>query len=177
MKGLSKQKAKAQLKAKRANAKKSGCEDELEDARGDPTRKDELPDLKVALEVAKQNFDDAKELEEEAIVEFDAAAKENFEGVFVIMKKVSVAVNDVYQNVLLANGMSECEYSLKRLYFLFGTTIQAYCGQTAAVYTSFLEDTAVVNPKSSKKLVLQAIEDGGEVKLSSKMKMLVQGQQ
>merc|ERR1711865_92207 len=161
MQGFSKPKARAQAKVKRANKKKTDCADELEEAREDPKRRDELPELREALEEAKTNVNSAKEEEAEIIVEFDAAVKENFDGVFVMLKRVSVAVNNVYQSILLANGMHECEYSLKQLYVLFGTTISAYCAQAAIVYTSFLDDTGVVNQEASRQLILKAIADDG----------------
>merc|ERR1712194_568836 len=163
MRGLNNNKIKAARKVALANEKEEDLDDELREARKDPSLKDEVPGLRDRLAAARKDLQERKAVLCEATLEHQAGLRENFDGVLSIHRKVSVGVGQVFQGVLLANGMSDCEFSLNQLFRLFGTTIRAYCNQTKLVYTSFLEDTAVVNPATATRLCLQSISDSQPV--------------
>merc|ERR1711957_575912 len=159
MKSLNNAKIKLTGKVRRAKKKVEELQEDLKDARADRDRKDEIPDIREKLSGAKEDLKGLEGELSDATLELQDGLREEYDGVFSIHRKVAVGVGQVYQGVLLANGMSDCEFNLGRLYFLFGTTIRAYCDQTKSVYTSFLEDTAVVNPGAATRLCLTAASD------------------
>jgi len=168
MKSSNTTKFQAEAKVQRSKAKVRQLEKDLQDARADPDRKDEIPDIKEDLKEANKDFlDDKKDLSD-ATLELRAELVEEFRAVLSIQKNVAVGVGEVFQSVLLANGMTDAQFSLDRLYNLFGTTIKLYCKQTKDVYASFLADTAVVNPATATELCLQAISCDTRAVLSTK---------
>merc|ERR1712151_1090547 len=76
-----------------------------------------------------------------------------------MLRKVDSGVNHVYQSVLLANGVPDCEWSLEQLRWLFAGPVKSYCTRSERVFASFLEDTGIVDPDKSVKLCLHGDED------------------
>jgi len=158
----------AEAQVKTSKDKVKGLEKDLQNARADPDRKDEIPDIKEDLKEANNDLKEAKKDLSDATLALRAELVEEFPGVVSIYKNVAVGVGEVFQSVLLANGMTDAQFSLERLYTLFGTTIKKYCMETKVVYASFLEDTAVVNPATATELCLQAISGDTRADLSTK---------
>jgi len=162
MKSSNTTKLKAEAKVRTSKAKVTRLENDLQGARDDPDRKDEIPDISEDLKDAKNDLQDDRKDLSDATLALQAELVEEFPDILSIHKNVAVGVGEVFQSVLLANGMTDAQFSLERLYGLFGTTIRAYCTQTKVVYASFLADTAVVNPATATELCLQAISSDAQ---------------
>jgi len=149
----------AEFEVRRLKGKVREFENKLECASGNPDRKDDRQEISENLAEASEELAEAQSDFMKANLDLQAEIRDQFGGVLSIQRQVAVGVGFVFQGVLLANGMSDCEFSLKQLYELFGTTIKQYCLQTNTVYHSFLKDMAVVNPDTATKLCLKAISD------------------
>jgi len=134
-------------------------EHKLQCASGNPDRKDDRREISENLPEAREELAEARSVLVKANLDLHAGIRDQFGGVLSIHHTVAKGVGAVYQAVLLAHEMSDCEFSLKQLYTLFVTTIRAHCEQINSVYTSFLEDIAVVNPATATQLCLKAISD------------------
>merc|ERR1712025_717558 len=96
---------------------------ELSAARADPDRRSEIAALQ---EKCQDDQDDLHEKQDELIEaksELDEDIMDQFGGVVNMLRPVSQGVCQVYQDVLLANGIGECHWNLSRMRGLFGTTI------------------------------------------------------
>jgi len=145
---------KAEKALKTAKKKLSVCEVELEEAREVPDRKGDIPDLRGELVDARNTVKERQSEFDDANAELQTEMKEQFEGVMDMLKRVAQGVGEVYQNVLLVNGVTECAWSLKQMHMLFGSAVKSYCANSVNVYTSFLEDTAIVDSETSMQLCL-----------------------
>lgn len=156
MDGLRKKRAKAEVKVRKAKRKLKSAEEALDEAIEDGL-KSELPDLRDDKKEASTALKDAQAEEMEAVADLEEKVLDDFDVLFVMLLQVSKGVGNVYQSVLLANGMDACAWTLQQLFGLFATPIRAYCEQAALVYESSMSNMSIVQPEVSKAMVLDAV--------------------
>jgi hypothetical protein len=135
--------------------KKARLEDFEEKLRAASDR-DEIRDLSDdvrGLETEMKEIDMDKSAAQD---DLSSSLTEEYGGVLNLLRPVQAAVGNVYESVLLANGVADCEWNLTQICNLFRRTIAGYCKAQMDICTTFLEASSVTGAQESVRLCLQS---------------------
>lgn len=146
----------------RTYRKKKAKLEDFEEKLKEASDRHEISELRGDVKGLEEEMKDIDKESEIAQDELSSSLTKEYGGVLNLLRPIQAAVGNVYESVLLANGVADVEWNLTQICNLFRTTITGYCKAHMEVCTTFLEASSVTGAQESVRLCLQSATQARE---------------